>query len=169
MTVKEFDVICFDYVSRMIAVEDAKIKADEAKAVVMTAVQQHGSVPKNAEASRRMEGANWCATVTTGTTVDVNDAACTELEIVLSRAKQHDIFANLFSRRTEFSLVKGAESALKQAKLPARWRDRIHQLYASCFSVHSKSPSLKVEAIAVVRDREDKASKKATKTAKSTK
>lgn len=160
----EFDALCQDFVAKQLVADEAETVAKAAKALVLDAVQKHGSVPKNAEASRRVEGADWCGTVTSGTSVEVNDSTVQELEITLSRAKRAEVFPLLFARRVEFNLVKGAETVLKQAKLPARWRDRIHQLYAQSFVVKGKTPSLKVEPIAAVREREEKAAKKAAKT-----
>ncbi|MHB1794617.1 MAG: hypothetical protein ACYCPO_06585 [Acidobacteriaceae bacterium] len=165
MNANEFDELCLDYVTKQLATDEAKIASDQAKAVIIAAVQEHGHVPTNAEASRRIEGADWCATVTTPSTVEIHDANVTELELLLSQAKLPGVFANLFSRRVEYTLLKGAERVLPQTKLPKKFSERIVALYAQCFVPKKKTPSLKVEAIAAVRDREEKAATKAAKKA----
>jgi hypothetical protein len=165
MTISDFDNLCVDYAAKQLAADDAKRIADAAKALVMNAVQKYGHVPTNAEASRRFEGADWIATVTTPKTIEIIDGNVTELELLLSEAKLPKIFPLLFSRRVEYSLQKDAERVLPQASLPAKLRDRILSLYAQCFTQKTKTPSLKVEAIATVRAREEKAARKAAKKA----
>ncbi len=160
MNANEFDALCLDYVAKQLATDEAKIASDQAKAVIIAAVQEHGHVPTNAEASRRIEGADWCATVTTPSTVEIHDANVTELELLLSRAKLPGVFGSLFSRRVEYTLLKGAERVLPQTVLPKKYSERIVALYAQCFVPKKKTPSLKVEAIEVVRVREEKAAKK---------
>lgn len=159
----EFDEICTNYVARQIAADEAKAAADEAKATILGYVEKHGHVPTNAEASRRVEGADWCATVTTASTVEIRDNVVTELELLLSKAKLPAVFPLLFSRRVEYSLVKGAERVLPASSLPKRYAERILGLYAQCFIPKKKTPSLRVEAIETVRQREEKAAKKAAK------
>lgn len=161
----EFDRLCAMYVTEQTKANAAQTFADGIKADIIRYVEHRGHVPTNAEASRRVEGADWCATVTTPSTVEIRDDIVTELELVLSKAKQAKLFPSLFSRRVEYSLVKGAEHVLPAAPLPKRLRERILTLYAQCFIPKKKTPSLRVEPIAVVRDREDKAAKKAAKKA----
>jgi hypothetical protein len=163
MNANEFDALCLDYASKSLTADEAKHTADAAKALVMNAVQEFGHVPTNAEASRRMEGADWSATVTTPKTIEIIDSNVTELELLLSQAKQAKVFPLLFSRRVEYSLQKDAERVLPQTKLPGKLRERILSLYAQCFTPKTKTPSLKVETIATVREREEKAAKKAAK------
>lgn len=160
---REFDRLCEDFVAAQLSADEAKRKADTAKACVMAYVEEHGSVPTNAEASRRIEGGDWCATVTTASTVEIRDNVVTELELQLSAAKQPGLFAQLFSRRVEYTLLKGAEHVLPAAKLPKSRREIILGLYAQCFIPKKKTPSLKVEPIATVRERDAKAAKKAAK------
>jgi len=160
MNANDFDELCLDYVAKQLATDEAKQQSDQAKAVIIAAVQEHGHVPTNAEASRRIEGADWCATVTTPSTVEIHDANVTELELLLSQAKFPHVFSQMFSRRVEYTLLKGAERVLPQTKLPKKFAERIVALYAQCFVPKKKTPSLKVEAIEVVRTREEKAAKK---------
>ena len=165
MNPAEFDNLCLDFAAKQLAANEAKRTANAAKALVMNAVQEHGHVPTNAEASRRFEGADWIGTVTTPKTIEIIDQNVTELELLLSEAKCPKVFPLLFSRRVEYSLQKDAERVLPQASLPAKLRDRIVSLYAQCFTQKTKTPSLKVEAIATVREREAKAAKKGAKKA----
>lgn len=163
MTPAEFDELAGKYLALETKSAAAEAEAKRAKAEVMEAIQKYGLVPPNAEQSRRLSGALFVGTVTGGTTVEINDANVTELEIVLSRAKRSEVFPQLFARRVEYTLVKGAEHVVKQAKIPARWRDRVAQLYAQCFSVKGKTPSLKVETLAKYVERVSRAERKGPK------
>jgi phage terminase small subunit len=163
MTPQQFDLFCLDYAAKQLAAEEAKTKADTAKALVMNAVQEFGRVPTNAEASRRFEGAEWCGTVTAATTIEILDDNVTELELLLSQAKLSKVFPLMFSRRVEYTMLKDAERVLPQTRLPKKFAERIQQLYSRCFVPRKKTPSLKVETITTVREREEKAAKKAAK------
>ncbi len=163
MNPKEFDDLARQYVALEEKADAADAEARRMKALVMEAVQKHGLVPPHAEQSRRLCGGEYVGTVTGGTTVEINDATVQELEIVLSRAKRSEIFPLLFARRVEYTLVKGAEHVIKQAKIPKRWRDHAAQLYAQCFNVKGKTPSLKIETLAKVIEREAKTMKKSKK------
>ena len=55
------------------------------------------------------------------------------------------------------------ERVLPQTRLPKKFAERIQQLYSRCFVPRKKTPSLKVETITTVREREEKAAKKAAK------
>jgi hypothetical protein len=161
--IKEFDALCTDYATKQLATDEAKRASDALKAAVMNAVQTYGHVPTNADASRRMEGADWSATVTTPKTIEIIDGNVTELELLLSEAKLPKVFPLLFSRRVEYSLQKDAERVLPQTTLPAKLAARIMLLYAQCFTQKTRTPSLKLETIATVRAREEKAATKAAK------
>jgi len=154
--IKEFDALCTDYATKQLATDEAKRASDALKAAVMNAVQTYGHVPTNADASRRMEGADWSATVTTPKTIEIIDGNVTE-------AKLPKVFPLLFSRRVEYSLQKDAERVLPQTTLPAKLAARITALYAQCFTQKTRTPSLKLETIATVRAREEKAATKAAK------
>jgi hypothetical protein len=160
MTPQQFDSLCADYAEKQLAANIAKEKADDAKALVMTAVEAYGRVPTNAEASRRFEGAEWCGTVTTTTAIEILDDNVTALELALSKAKLPRVFKLMFSRRVEYTMLKGAERILPQTHLPQRYARRIKELYARCFVPRKKTPSLKVEPLADLRAREEKAAKK---------
>lgn len=160
-----FDRLCSDYVAAQSRVDEAKRLADQKRAAVLAWVEENGHVPTNAESSRRCEGADYSATVTTASTVEIRDDIVTELELVLSKAKLPGVFGQLFSRRVEYTLLKGAERVLPGAKLPKRYSERILQLYAQCFVPKKKTPSLKVELISDLRAREEKAAAKAAKKA----
>lgn len=143
--------------------EIAKTKADAVKARIMHAVEKFGQVPTNAEKSRRLETAKHVVTVTTGTAFEINDQAACELELLLSRARCGGKFALLFTRRSEYSLVKSAADAIKHERWPKKFAADIRMLFLSCFSTSSKTPSLTVEPREAVEKRERVAAAKAAK------
>lgn len=163
MNPQQFDSPCADYTEKQLAANMMKEKADDAKALVMNAVQEFGRVPTNAEASRRFEGMIWSGTVTTSTTIEILDDNVTALELALSKAKLPRIFKQMFSRRVEYTMLKDAEKVLPSTKLPAQYAARIRELYGRCFVPRKKTPSLKVESVSDARAREEKAAKKTAK------
>lgn len=141
----------------------AKERADKIKARILDAVQKFGYVPTNAEKSRRIDTARFIATVTTGTTVEINDANCTELELLLAHARRPKLFSLLFERRVEYSLAQTAAETIKGTRWPRKHADRIRTLYALCFSPKPKTPALSIESRQAFEERERKAAAKAAK------
>lgn len=117
-----------------------------------------GDVPAHAEQSRRLIGKLTIATATTGNTVEIKDGAVNELHKAMVANGHGPLFQLMFSPNYKWKLVKDAEVALRTAKLPKRLIKTFTALYARCFNVKHKSPSLKVERIAVAEAK--KAAKK---------
>jgi hypothetical protein len=163
LTPEAFDGLCQEYEQLQTKAEAAQTEADSQRALIEAEITAHGFVPDTAQSSRRFAGIEFSGTLTGSTGVEVDDASAGELEILLSKAKLHGIFAKLFTRRTEYSLVKGAENVLKTVKLPKRYAERIQTLYSYCFKVKTKKARLTVERVADIRAREEKAAKKAAK------
>lgn len=159
-SLSEFDRDCNNYVQWKQLERDAKEKADKIKARIMDAVEQHGQVPTNAEKSRRVEGRRYVATVTTGTAIEIDDQRCTDLELLLSRARKSNLFSQMFARRSEFTLVKGADQVIRTTAWPKKFRDEITSLYAACFRPKTKTPSLEVVSVESLQAKQDKAAKK---------
>ncbi len=149
----EFDRDCRNYLAYTQQAEDARTKATEIKARIMAAVERHGHVPDAATRSRSTNTAAFVATVTSGVSVEINDAICTELELVLAKGRVRNLFGQLFTRRVEYTLAKGADVVYAQAKLPKRIAEQVATLYARAFTPKSKAPSLKVETYADVMAR----------------
>jgi len=160
---KLFERRCESYLQFRKDEREAKLAAEELKPWILSQVEKHGLVPTNAEKSRRIDTPGFVATVTTGTTVEINDAKCTELELLLSRAKCSDAFPQLFTRRTEFALAKTADTAMASARWPKRFAEQIRATYGLCFTPKTKTPSLDIDTRAQIEERERKAAEKAAK------
>ncbi|ABF42386.1 hypothetical protein Acid345_3385 [Candidatus Koribacter versatilis Ellin345] len=157
------DAICQAYVEAQAVADKAQAFADDAKAVLLNIVEQHGFVPKNAEQSRRLEGKEYVATITSGRTISIDEDHVTQLQLLLSKAGKPRLFNDLFSRTTKHTLKKNAAELIRAAKISG-WRGgRALELFAMCFRVASKTPSLNVDTVASIAAREAKSAAKAAK------
>lgn len=118
-------------------------------------VQAYGEVPAGAEKSKRLAGQLTELTVTTGSTISLKQAAVGTLQSALYANGQGPLFGQLFAQQVKYELVKGAATALRIADLPKRLAEKVLRMFAACFDVKTKSPSLKVKRLA------DKPAKKA--------
>lgn len=164
--VQKFEQDCADYKSKRKAEADAKTEADTIKARIMAEVKRFGLVPDNAPKSRRVSTRNFVCTLTTGTSVEVDDTSACELELLLSQARRSAKFPLLFSRRSEYSLEKGAAEVIEQERWPKKHAEQIRILFAKCFRPKTGTPSLSVETSEAVAERERKAAAKAAKSKK---
>ena len=145
------------------AIRDSAEQADEryedAKQELIALVQRFGSVPAGAEHSLRLQGHVTTTTVTTGNTIAVKEDAVMELWAAMSVNQQNELFDKIFSRRIRHELRKDAENQLRIADLPQRLVKLFTSLYARCFEVKKKSPSLKVERLDGAKPAKKKAGK----------
>jgi len=157
-TLEEID----DMVTVFEQVRDAAELADEdynnARLRLLDLVLEWGDVPAHAEQSRRLIGKLTTATVTTGNVVEIKDGAVDELHKAMVANAQGPLFQQMFTPNFKWKLVKDAEVSLRTAKLSKRLVKTFTALYARCFDVRKKSPSLKVERIATTEAK--KAAKK---------
>ncbi len=156
-TPREIDVLveCFEEVRDKVELADEDF--ENAKLELIQLVQQFGAVPAKAESSVRLEGALTFATVTTASTMTLKDDRVATLKSAMEANGHEAIFEEMFSERTKYALNKGAAIKLKAAKLSQRLSEKYTRLYALCFDVKKKSPSLTVDRF---EDVEKKASKK---------
>ncbi|HEX4039046.1 MAG TPA: hypothetical protein VHX37_13380 [Acidobacteriaceae bacterium] len=159
------DALCLLLNEKKAAAEAAGEDLAKAKSALIDQVQRFGYLPAGAEKSMRLDGNEFVATVTVGSTVEIVDRRVIELQLALSKAKKPRIFPQLFERRVKYSLSKGASELLQSsiAKLSDPVQKRLTQLFSLCFDVNSKSPSLSIESSSMVKAREAKAAKKAAK------
>lgn len=118
------------------------LTAIEAECVEM--VTNFGIVPAHAEKSRRLNGRLAELTVTKGDVLTINDERVETLKDALETNARGDFFGKLFTLRSKYEVVEGAESALKQEPLGKRLSERVLNLWGRCISVKAKKPSLKV-------------------------
>jgi hypothetical protein len=122
--------------------KQAEFESIEQEAVAM--VTQYGIVPPFAEKSRRLNGKLAELTVTRSDTLTINDERVITLKEALEANGHGGFFARLFSLRSKYEVVEGAEAALKAESLPKRLAEKVLNLWGRCISVKPKKPSLKV-------------------------
>ncbi len=132
---------------------------ESAKDELIALVQRFGTVPTGAEHSLRLQGQVTTTTVTTGNTITVKEDAVIELWAAMSCNQRIELFEKMFTRRTRHELRKDAENQLRIADLPQRLVKLFTSLYARCFEVKKKSPSLKVERLEGAKPAKKKAGK----------
>lgn len=146
-TAREIDALVETFEEVRDRAELADEAYENAKAELIEIVQQFGTVPAGAESSLRLQGMRTFVTVTTGNTIAVKEDAVGELKGAMAANNHGGLFVQMFGTRTKHELLKGAENTLRIAKLPQRLVKKYTELYARCFDVKKKSPSLKAERI----------------------
>ena len=123
--------------------------AEDLKKRVIDLVNTHGYAPAHAEQSRRLEGALNTVTVTTGTTVTVNEPKVDELHELLNdqlgTSSGLTVFQSFFTTRIKHELTAGAEDALRTLTATKRTLQKVQAAFGQCISVKSKAPSVKIE------------------------
>jgi hypothetical protein len=159
----DIDRYCREYEAKRQEIEASSADLATKKALLLNLIETYGYVPPNAEKSRRLDGVEMVATMTVGSSVEVKSDPVTKLQLRLSHFKKPRVFKQLFSKTIKYSLVKDASTSLKLAiqTLPAEAQAEILVLFTSCFEVNTNTPSLKVETVAVIKAKEEKAAKKA--------
>jgi|GEM_PF-1609904 hypothetical protein len=127
------------------AVTDKAFKAIEKEAIDL--VTAWGVVPPKAESSRRIEGKLAKLTVTTGSSIAIDESRVEDLRQALVANERSEFFAKLFQPRIKHELVEGADVALKTEPLNKRLAEKVLALFGRCFKAKKKAPSLKVELL----------------------
>lgn len=146
-TPRQIDEIVGHYHQMLDEAELADERLQECKDSLIALVYRFGIVPAGAEQSVRLEGAINILTVTEGSSVEVKDDAVGKLKAAMEANKHDELFDRLFTPRTKYKLQKNAANQLRIAKLPQRLVKTFTDLYARCFDVKKKSPSLRIERL----------------------
>jgi hypothetical protein len=168
-TPAQIDDLCIAYDNAKIAAESAQQRLSSAKGDLLAVVKDYGYTPAHAEKTMRLEGQLYIADATVASTVEINDAQVEELQSELSRLKKPKVFRGLFQKRIKYTLLKDAGDVLKIAIgcFTEEVQMRLLGIFASCFAVNSKAPSLSVDLADVLRKKEEAAAaKKASKAKK---
>ena len=148
LNIDQIDQCIQEYELALRASDAADAQLKSAKLGLIALVQQHGSVPSHAEQSKRIVGRRNQATITTATTMEIDEDAVGNLAEYLFHQRIPALFDRLFATTTKHSVIKGAKEVLAGVKLQVREHDRIASLFGLCILPKPKSPSLKVELIA---------------------
>jgi hypothetical protein len=147
LTPHEIDKLVAEYEELRDQAELADEAYEDAKRELIDLVNAYGSIPAGAESSVRLQGQVTVLTVTTGSSVTIKDAEVRKLKGAMDANEQGDLFGLMFAARSKYKLLKGAETALRVAKLPKRLAETFTRLYARCFDVSKKSPTLKIDRL----------------------
>jgi hypothetical protein len=107
----------------------------------------------------------YVADSTVGSTVDIDEAAVGELRSELSRMKKPGLFALLFDRKVKHQLRKDAGDTLrlKIGALAEEVQTHLLGIFARCFAVNSKAPTLSVTLASALKEKERLAAERAAK------
>lgn len=164
-TPDQIDDLCSKYDSAKIAKESAERFLSAVKGDLLEAVQTFGYTPAHAEKTLRLEGRMYIADATIASTVEIDEARVEELQSELSRLKKPKIFRGLFQKRIKYTLIKDAGDMLKIALncFPEDVQKRLLGIFATCFTVNSKAPSLSVDLAETLRQKEEAAAARQAK------
>ena len=143
-TPEEIDELARVHLMRQQDALQAKQFLADSEAHLVELVKRFGVVPANAEKSRRLNGRLAELTVTKSDTLTINDDRVETLKEALEANGHGEYFKKLFTLRSKYEVVEGAESALKSDYLPKRLAEKVLNLWGRCISVKGKKPSLKV-------------------------
>jgi|GEM_PF-6028095 len=171
-TTTEIDDMCALVDSAAANVERAQKILSEAKAPLLESVRTFGSVPETAPRTRRLFGTLYVADSTVNTKTEIVDAAVAALRNKLKDHRKSALFAQMFESVESFALQKNAAELLKIGigGLLESEQTEILTLYALCFNAKTSAPSLSVDLVTALQEKEAKAAeKKANKAAREAK
>lgn len=143
-TPAQIDGIAQQYLKMKASVADMRGQVESLEQNLIALVEQWGIVPPHAEKSRRLNGTLAELTVTKADTLTINDERVETLKDALEANGYGEFFTRLFTLRSKYEIVEGAESALKAESLPKRLAEKVLNLFGRSIGVKAKKPSLKV-------------------------
>lgn len=146
-TPDQIDVKAQEYLAAKLSAALASAKFHDVEEELTQLVQQWGSIPPNAEMSRRLKGRVSELTVTRSNVITVLYERVVLLKEVLEANERGEFFKRLFAPQQKYELVNGAESALKAEPLPKRLAEKVMNLFGRCLDAKPKKPSLKVTVV----------------------
>lgn len=141
---QEIDEVARLYLHAKLAVKNAEMDVAALEEELLDMVRRFGVVPPHAEKSRRLNGQLAEITLTKADTLTVNHDRVETLKEALEANGYGDFFKKLFTLRSKWEVVEGAEGALKTDWMPKRLSEKILNLWGRCINVKAKKPSLKV-------------------------
>lgn len=118
---------------------------------VAAMIEQHGFMPPRATKSKRIQGAEWKATLSQGQSVEVDGTAAKQIRALLKKLGRVRFFRKLFRLEVVYVLAPGSQKELaslgfSEALSPSETRALV-TLYNQAVEIKSKSPSLEVEPL----------------------
>jgi hypothetical protein len=146
-TPEQIDELAREYEAAKLHIAEEKENLSQVEERCILLVQAWGTVPAHAEKSRRLAGKLSEMLVTRADTLTVVDERVGTLKEALEANGYGEYFKKLFTLRSKYEVVEGAETALKSESLPKRLSEKVLNLWGRCITVRGKKPSLKVTLI----------------------
>jgi hypothetical protein len=138
-TAEQIDIMAAAYDAKEDEVEKAKAELKNMKEELIALVEKEGlAAPKSAK-TRLLDGDAWEIKATFGQSTEVVEANVLKLKAACVREGKTSLFSKMFSTDIRYSLRRTARVAAQLA--PAKIKD----LFGTCLSISSSTPSLKVE------------------------
>lgn len=83
-------------------------------------------------------------TLTKSDTITIDDGRVEDLKSALEANKRSDHFPRLFTLRSKYEVVDGADQVMRTESVSKRLSEKILSLFGRCIQVKAKKPSLKV-------------------------
>ena len=122
-------------------------RAADLRAIALALTLEFGAVPSSAPSSKRLNGAEYQLTATTGTVTTEHPEAIVELRDAMRASKQDALFAQLFTPSTRYDRAKDALNNLKNAELPAKLRTLFDSIFARTSSEKPRAAFLRIDPI----------------------
>lgn len=160
-TTDKIDELAHLYIDAQAATEMARAREAEFRDQLISMVEAHGTVPRRATKSKRLEGDEYQATLSRGHSVEVNSARAELFRQWMKAKSMTRLFRRLFRRESVFVLQPDAQALVatiaqgieKDAKVAADLVAIFHQ----SITIQDTSPTLRVEP----RKKEEKKSEAA--------
>jgi hypothetical protein len=161
-TLRKLEIDLAEYFRQKEAERVAQDALKSLKPGIIAALSKYGSVPDGAPKSVRIETSEFVSTLTTGTTIDVDDEAVESLRQLLGKtSKLRALFALLFRPRIEYTLQPTARETILHTKWPKAIKDQVVIAYMRCFDAKTNTPALTVDSKAAIAQRQREAEEEA--------
>lgn len=148
-TNEQIDELAQLYTDAQEAARLAYDKQRDLASQIIALVEQHGSVPKRATKSKRVEGDEYQCTLSKGHSVDVITARVEDFRRWMKSQNLLRVFRKLFKRESVFVLQEDAQQLVSTlasgADLDSKVAGELLRLFYLSLSISDNSPYLKVE------------------------
>ena len=121
--------------------------AKAAREELLNLVLQFGEVPKSAPSSKRLFGAEYQLTATSGTVTTEHAQVVLELRDAMRQHDSEALFSQLFTPATRYDRAKDAANNLKNAVLPKKLRVLFDGIFERTSTSGTRAPSLRIDSI----------------------
>jgi hypothetical protein len=144
----QIDSLAALYIDAQAAVELARDRESALRQQLTEMVERHGSVPRRALKSKRLEGDEYQATLSKGHSVEVMTARVELFRQWMKAHKLTSLFRKLFKRETVYVLREYAQELVNTMASGSKHRDvaaDLCSLFHQSLDIKDNSPYLKVE------------------------